>query len=574
MKSSGKFAIALGIGLVVVAGIATYQVSLVSPADSALPGLRFGIAVRSWITALFSLLPAAVASAALITFSLVIRSYDLPAQTPMIRAAAVPVAIVFAMGCGMVVWYTVLGPRVAMRTIQQLHRSAMANEAWNDARAAMEEGDLLEARSKVSLYGAIVGESEELADFVGELSVMESSNRPSASAGTAAGEERLDAGASEQSLVDLIELAQEFFDRGRYYSAHYYATRAIELSPVERLDARRIQQRAWEALRDEGRAIQDSEESRFFTDKFAAYTAMDRGSESPESMIEAYYRFQDLDRRRPNDPDVTRYLPIVEAALADISFFLDTARIYQSFPGVHNVLFENEPGEYVSMDSLIRVREGDFAYGVEIFRVDDAGSVLYHVRAPYGKFISGDLVVRAMRRDGIGIDLASNVIGPEYLSGGRDYPVAAFFPIRHPVDEIARFGPGTDWLKRENIGRLFAAVPLFQRLGLPVIAIYAQLVDRILRSIGVFVLFFASMAVGWRYRSRYVERPPVLVLLTVPFVPLAVWAVSEAVRYLAQIVLVRGFVMFGRGPGMAALALVPLAGLVWALASLARQSSS
>ena len=573
MKADGKAYIAIGLGVAATVLIGTGAIMVRTPVTQVHDSLQFAVGWRFWLLACMDVMPVALASAILIVFSLVLQRYDLPKATPLIRAVRGPMVVVVVFGLLSVLWQAALAPRTRTRIIQLEHQSSMAIQAWEDANDAYKRDDLREAREKAGLYGAITGESRALEEFLEELEVREvvvrnprEISQPEAFLG--------EPDVVEQSVVEFIELAQDFFDRGRYYSAHYFATRAVELSPVERLDARRVQQRAWEAIQDEGRAIEDSVESEYFDAKFTAYTAFQRSTDSPEMLIEAYYRFQELAEERPDDPDVQHYLPEIAAGLTGISFFLDAARSYETYPGVQNLVFENEAREYLTIDHLVQVREGDFVYGVEVIRVDNDGAVLYHLRAPYGKFIGGDLVLRAVRREGTGTGLEANLIGPVYFSGDRPPEMRSFFPMRHAVDEIVRFGPGAQWLDQENIAKVFTAIPLFARLGLPVSGIYAQLVERVLRGFGMFILLFASIAIGWRYRSRYLGRPPVLVMLTVPFFPLSVWGVAEFVRYLSRLILLFSFSIFGSTTGLALLVALPIIVLFWVLASLARQRTS
>lgn len=572
MKSNRAFYVSLAVGVVAAGVIATGIMSLQDPAVEIHETLRFSVIWRLWLSAVMDIIPVAVASSLLILYSLIIRPYDMPRNSSLLTVFRVHITVIVVLGLVGVLWQAVLGPQIRMKVVQLEHQSTLAIRAWNDAKTAYSLENYRDAREKAGIYGAIVGETPELEEFFSDLDVKDAVFR-SAGEPTETVTETRETDVEEQTVVDLIERAQTYFDQGRYFSAHYFASRAIAMSSVERLDARRLQQRAMEAIQDEGRSIEESEESAYFNDKFAAYTSFQRSSDSPEMLIEAYYRFQALSEERPDDPDVQRYLPELAEGLTDISFFLDTARSYETYPGVNDIIFENESYEYVTIDRLVQVREGDFAFGVEILRLDGEKGVLYHLRAPYGKFIGGDLVLRAVRRDGIGYHLDENMVGPEYYRGDRSPEMRAFFPMSNTVDEIVRFGPGAEWLKQENIGRLFMAIPVFKNLGLPVTGIYLQLVERVLRSFGLIILLLAVMAIGWRYRSRYLERPPVLVLLMVPFVPFAVWGATELARYLARLIMVTTFSFLGRDWGFVILLLVPMAVLVWTLASLARQKS-
>ncbi len=82
---------------------------------------------------------------------------------------------------------------------------------------------------------------------------------------------------------------------------------------------------------------------------------------------------------------------------------------------------------------------------------------------------------------------------------------------------------------------------------------------------------FYSISIGWRYRSLYIGRPPLLVLLLVPLLPWVTWWVVTLLRSLADSVL-RALVLNGDPITTVSVATgAMVVALLLAIASAARQ---
>jgi hypothetical protein len=197
-----------------------------------------------------------------------------------------------------------------------------------------------------------------------------------------------------------------------------------------------------------------------------------------------------------------------------------------------------------------------------------------HFAAPYGKRVGNMLVLRAIARnrdqESDGID--EYVLALRYYQGEPDRDdLGEVIPLQPDDDELMLVAGGIETLDTLSILGLVRAPAAYASAGHIVAPVHGELIDRIMRIIGFFVVVFYSISMGWRHRSLYIGRPPILVVLLVPLLPWATWWVVSLVRSVADSVL-RALVL-GGAPAttvFAATAVMVLA-LLLAIASVARQ---
>jgi hypothetical protein len=517
------------------------------PAGSTLTMQYTAMLVRAALIVFFEFLVVIVAIAGLVTFSLAASPRMLARSGDTFSAAMRPLLYtIVAMGIVNGLWFGLIAPRVESRLAQYAHRKHVAEVALQEAERLMELGMYSGAEEHLELYSSLEGESERSIDLLREAregrTAREQEFRnqlqrvPDTPVTRAVEVEQM-------TVIDLIRIAREYLEDGDYFSAHHFATLAVEQSRTPRRDARIIQAEAFNAIERGSLARDEGEARELYAAKIAAYEAYQRGATIPEKAVEAYYRFQELEKRIPTDPDVQRFTPLALERVREISVFVEDARNNHVLPGRSNLVFLNERHadwyELVSVDKLVRVRDGDFLYGIEVIRVAPGSdrSPFLHLRAPYGKVISGyghgaldQVILRAVSRDGSAVERGAAVVRPEFFAGdGAE--LEGGLTLRHTVDEIARLGGGTRALSLLSLGELIYLPAQLERLGQPVYFARVELLTRLFRIIGFFVLSIGSIAVGWRFRSRYPGRPPGGVFLIMPVVPWLAWRVIEVGRF-------------------------------------------
>ncbi|SIQ35187.1 hypothetical protein SAMN05920897_107108 [Alkalispirochaeta americana] len=543
-------------------------------------GLTGGVFFLSLVVLFFEAFPLVVATAGVLCFSLVVSPRQIgPAGSLLLPGIPLVLVVVVALGVVNGIWVGAFAPLAEGRIAQEEHRARTSRNAITEASFLLQQGDYQGAEALLVLHRSLAEESEESLELLeqarGARLAREEQIRSSRETGPI-GEDRRFTSASAMTAADLLAQGHRYFQEGDFFSAHYFATRALEQSPYPREDARVLQSSALNAI--EGGALdrKEAEDRRFYQDKVTAYQAFLQGQALPERALEAYYRFQDLQERRPDDPDVRRFAPEVLRQVQEISFFVETARAHQELPGRSDLVFLNrrEEGllEVIVVDHLVRTREGDFFYGLEVLRLDPATprEPLLHLRAPYGMALEQKLILRAVRRDGEEEDPEAGRIPLFFYRGGPD-DFDGSLRLSHSVESIARFGGGPQAFQVLTVPELFQLPRLLEQLGQPQRFARAAAFFRVLRMGGFFVIALGGIALGWRFRSRYLGRPPLAVLAMVPVLVWALWWIVALGRYLigsAANLLARE-VSFSTGLLLVALGLI--GGILAVVASLARQ---
>lgn len=296
----------------------------------------------------------------------------------LLRPVLVP-ALVLALLFSALELTVLPGVRRAQETYESL--SSLFRDALSDAEAALEAGDLARARERVSLAGAI--DSTENAYKLLNEEVQRSVLRARQSEDPPAREPEPqplppDTGAS---AYELYQRARDYFLRGDFYSAHWYAGKALILDPSRR-DARKLQAEAWERITTPVEDPADRARAGFHERKAAAYALL-----QSEAYLEAYRAFTDLGREDPDDPDVQRYRKESLDRLARTAFFGEDFR--RAFAGGGRkgltVRVSENGTDHVLHASRV-APAGPFLYmeEFEYMSVGTGGPIL-HVRAPYAR---------------------------------------------------------------------------------------------------------------------------------------------------------------------------------------------
>ena len=580
MKLNTRFVVIFGIMLAALVGFAVYRAIVEVGIREFVAGSTLAYAARVFLDQLFQHLALALGSAAVITFSLAVTPRDLHGGGRLIRVIGRSLAVVVAVAVLNALWIGILGPRNQARIAQMEFQTLLATESRASAEAAIAAGQGLIAREHALLYLQLVGENETSRDLVtlAENALTEQQQIARREARAEPPPEALLAPEIDSfTVAELVAEAQQFFSAGDFFSAHYYATRAVQLSRDQRVDARRLQAESLRAIEGAAWRINEADDRSFYNDKVLAYQALQAGSDQPERTVEAYYRFVRLQQLRPNDPDVQRYSTVARQQLDDIAFFADTAMSYQALPATEQVSYAklgpDQVLELLVVDRIVRVREGDFFYGVEIMRIDmsqPSQPIVVHARAPFGKVIEGMLVLRAVRESGP-VGAPENVIGPEFLVGSSLGRFPLSIEIDVTVDQLIRLAAGAGAGTTSSLPELIASATVLADLGESEQAVYQRIARQAVAMCGAFVLGVLGIALGWRFRAVYVRRPPFYVLMLVPAVPAGLYWLQSTVGFVVDSGVRHALLAWGSTRAMLALALLLIATTVLCLAMLARE---
>ncbi|NBC29563.1 MAG: hypothetical protein GVY29_06175, partial [Spirochaetes bacterium] len=166
------------------------------------------------------------------------------------------------------------------------------------------------------------------------------------------------------SVGQLITRAREFLEEEEFFSAHYYADRALDID-VDSPQARQIAARAREALQSPTPSQEEETDASFFKRKRDGYMALYENDDP----ITAYYIFKSLRDDRPRDPDVQRYYQETLDAVQEVSFFIDDAQENVDIPGSYNVMAryrdESDSTTHLWVDKIVMGTGGAYFYGIE-----------------------------------------------------------------------------------------------------------------------------------------------------------------------------------------------------------------
>jgi hypothetical protein len=544
--------------------------------------------LQGWLPFFFDHLSIAVAVSGIITFSLALGPYDLGGKGRLMPAIRSILVTIVVLGILNGIWFSVLGPMVERNLDRIEYRSRVAREARSEAERLHGLQAFDDAVALLRLYRTIVGASPELDDEIERMAVDAGQARLRRRQASAVGEMPAMPRAFEvQNLTvpELLRRAREALAEGSYYTAHYYAGVAAEQSPLVRTDALRLQSQALNAIEAGIRRTEEDSTRTFFDAKLAAYQLLLRGDDDPQALIESYYRFDELSRRDPDDPDVERCRAEAFERIQHIAFFTDEAVEAERLPGFTNLIFFNrnapELQELIVVDRIVRATSGDFFFGVEVMRTGTDVGEISHFRAPYGKQIGEMLVLRAVEREGDSADPDASITGPTFFSEGAvitadDPPTGPLSPEIIPLSidtaNLIRIAGTAAAIDAISLPDLLRSPAVLESAGQSVDVALQELVRRILRIGGFFIIGFYGISVGWRYRSHYLGTPPVPILMMVPLLPWTVLWFTSIVRSTVDVVIRSEAI--GDSPVMilSASAAILFVGLVLVLVSLARQT--
>ena len=472
------------------------------------------IMVQTW-SEFLALAPVAQAWAGLITFSRVIPIQSKgPTGTSFERFGSSIIALlVITLAFSAV--YGLAHPRAVNNRANLEFSSAVARSLWGSAQDAIEAQDYERALIDLDQYVAVVGESDdaqELMRTVREQVQLEAAKRledETAEARTADSPAR-DGGAGARELTDRARAAHTAED---YSTAHYLATLALTLDE-DNDEAARL---AAEALRRLAETMPDDEESA----QAALFRAIQDAKESldRDNVIDAYYRLRELREQNPADIDVARYLAIATERVAHLSLFMSDVQRALDIPGTADFAFINASDEstreIVSIGKLVRTSSGLYAQRIEVMRFTVDGRLEYHLSSDYGKLVDDNLVLTVLDPEN-----PDTILGPTVHHGMEDPETENLLPISPSADELWLLAVASADPAGASITDLVRTAGLLQAYGLVTEPIEAEMLFRLSLPFTFLILSILVLGFSWRFRSRYLARPPFGTFIIVPLVPI------------------------------------------------------
>lgn len=195
------------------------------------------------------------------------------------------------------------------------------------------------------------------------------------------------------SSLTLLAKAQEAFDRGDYFNAHFHAMEVLYLcneKDPNYLVAQQFASVAWNKL-TETRAYKNPESEEFYARKKEGYKALMSGD-----AVKAYYIFAELYEASTIDPDVNIYMKEAREKLEEEFFFTDETTDIKDFEVSNNVYFslQNSMGGYdlfyIKGITVIKNAGQLVQYLREFnrYRFSEEGELIESLYVPYAKLIA------------------------------------------------------------------------------------------------------------------------------------------------------------------------------------------
>jgi hypothetical protein len=329
------------------------------------------------------------------------------------------------------------------------------------------------------------------------------------------------------NATEALVMADNAMGEERYYDAHWLATLAERLArrgSPEAAAAVRLASQAWNAISSLEPNSREMLSYRLYRLKREGYEAM-----IAEDWIRAYYVFKDLYGQIPDDPDVVHFLELCEQGITQVAFFTDemeltlgeilTGAVF-SLP-VRSAETGRNGRMVLRVDSLSTFLDYSYGMGIEILAFSDGGQLLYHVEAPYAKFIPMNLgteprlilMMRALDREDSRIRWEPVWSGPERSPIGDSQIMLDLVYEDFLLLTKAEGGP-----EKLLIGDLFAAGKKLGAYGYVPQVFQAEIIYRIADAAFFLPMTILSIIVGWRYRAK--RRPRYMSFLMLAILPL------------------------------------------------------
>lgn len=505
-----------------------------------------------------------------VTVAAVAVAYSLlpTAETVRMRASRQPFARLVSSHLttfiALTVLYTVLVLGLyplALRNMERFDSLTLeARTFLGKAEAALTEEDPDTALLNYQRYLAIDHDNRKVMELVSDLQMEMIANRPESQP-----EDREDLDsmrikdlAEGKEPYELLEMAEIYYEREDYFSAHYYADLAYQLDPNRR-DARRLAARAQEMIASKDLSSLEMEEKRLYERKREGYEHF-----TNEEYFKAYRVFRELQEGYPRDPDVISYLSKSEEQLSRDTFFLDEAEQIDTLPGSRELLFvnyrEGDEREIVFIGKLAGIEAGVFGKDVEVLRFSAQG-LLYHYYAPYGKLRDGILNLHGVDRL-----TAERETLPRYLSGAtrlRRERLPYMLSVEPTLELLPTLKGGkAASASAESLGffALWQARRQIGSYGYLESYISGEILRRLLLPFSFLVLCLLSVAIGWRFQARLLGRPHWVLFVFMPLFPIVAILLTALYLHAQRILL--GFALLRLGFSISLVVFLVLQGLL------------
>jgi hypothetical protein len=339
----------------------------------------------------------------------------------------------------------------------------------------------------------------------------------------------------------LLNKARNFFNGNDFASAHYYANLVLELEP-ENTAARILADEAYELLYTYKPSDPNPDNYTYKEESYSFYELKVKGYSAlqSENYIEAFEIFEILSQTVPSNTEIAVFLEESRAGLNSMAFFYDEIEEINSLPNSKNIIFINSGSsskEIILIGQLFYVGTDVYFKNVEIIRLNEAGSVISSTFSEYGK-------------------ITNNYINLNYIKEGEEITFDPAKIIMLNIDPVLlpNFSAGKNTIETISLNNLFSAMELYDNAGYNKKDIELAFLIKIVHPCLFLILSLLCISIGWAYRARYLDRPPLVTYLIMPVTPLVNAIIISLIIYFHKILL--GYILATAGFAIALIALI------------------
>ena len=412
-----------------------------------------------------------------------------------------------------------------MRFTGDLYR--LAKKSAYDSR---DSGEWFEASQFIAICDRIWVDSPELSDLRDEINAdiggQIYNERISARSGSARRSMHtvevltLSEDLHPVDAAQAVEMSRTAFGDERYFDAHWLANLGERLSvrgSAQAVNAARFASEAWNMIASLSPNQSELEMFNLYNIKLSGYQAMNTGD-----WIRAYYIFQELVSRSPDDPDARKFLAVSEQGAKRTAFFIDEMELSvgEILNGAVFSLPDSDGRAVLRFSSLTLSEDVAYGFGFDYMGTDESMNLRANVSARYVKllpFVSDGkqkilVLTHALERSDENISYKS-----EWITGGEGADEAAFLQLDISYDDFLLLSKVRYGLANLQINELFTAADRLDSSGYVYQIFQAEILNRFSSALFFLPLAIFVITIAWRYRAR--KKPRYVFVLLLPLLP-------------------------------------------------------
>ena len=349
-------------------------------------------------------------------------------------------------------------------------------------------------------------------------------------------------------------ISKRFMNKYDFYTAHYYAMRAYQLSAENapyHEEALRLAAQAWNQI-EKGIAELTAEfDIRLYQAKKAGYEMIQQ-----ENYIKAYYQFvnaqQMLAQNNPlkRDPDIDRFIDITRKKLLEEVFFIDETASLPLFETARNIHFTipasgTRAPAHITIEGLSYITNNNIKeiYGrnCELTQYTADGKILYRARIPFIKVIpiesaDGVPMLRMLFR-AVDKQRDTVVLKPIVLEGTMPIERQTSMRLPFSYDDFELIIAANEGEMSMTLPQLYAFRQRGTQYGFPAQIYHRELLARIIDVFLIWIISIYMLVLAWRFRIPPHRQFKYTWALSFPLFFVAATGFVEIGRYCARLVI-------------------------------------